>query len=616
MKKINTTKMNNDRPMRWTLNSAVSITLIFNQFITDPFNSPKFWLLMLCASLIFGYSLNKKLDLEIGDKNFYKIIKTLILAYLISSFISSIKSYNPQVSFLGENFRRNGLLTFISFTVFFIVTIKYINFKNLDIVLKRAIVVGTITALYSLMQITKKDFVKWSDPNAVITTLGNSNFAGAAMAIFAIICFGHLFIKSLSIYYRVFTSAIFLLLSYSILKTNARQAIYIIIVGIFIIALVKLFEVNKKLGRFILFSSIPISLLSILGMLQIGPLQNYLYKGTITIRGYYWRAGIEMFKANPLFGVGLDNYGAFFKQYREASYPLKYGFGITSTNAHNIFIQNFATGGIFVGSIYLLLQVLVLYKALLLIKNSRSDNRIKVTIIFAAWAAFQSQSLISIDNIGLSIWGWLFGGVILGLSFKTKAIVNSSNHQSNKSLNINWRIVTPSTVLVLSTILLIIPLYSGERYTLLTNTYNAPKNSDPKVKELFKLYSDKALDAKFINNDYRNIVITALFQMGYTNEALNQLLMINRSDPRNLDTLVLLATSYEQLSNYTDAIKYRKEIVKYDPWNAQNYLGLAQLYKRTNDPQNMMLMVDKILKFAGSDPIAEVAKKEFSQNSN
>ena len=65
-----------------------------------------------------------------------------------------------------------------------------------------------------------------------------------------------------------------------------------------------------------------------------------------------------------------------------------------------------------------------------------------------------------------------------------------------------------------------------------------------------------------------------------------------------------------------EAIKYRKEIAKFDPWNAQNYLGLAQLYKVTNDPQNMLIMVDKILSFASSDPIAEVAKKEFTQNPN
>jgi citrate lyase subunit beta/citryl-CoA lyase len=34
--------------------------------------------------------------------------------------------------------------------------------------------------------------------------------------------------------------------------------------------------------------------ISILGMLQIGPLKDVLYKGSVSIRGYYWRAGLEM----------------------------------------------------------------------------------------------------------------------------------------------------------------------------------------------------------------------------------------------------------------------------------------------------------------------------------
>ncbi|MBJ7507078.1 MAG: hypothetical protein JHC72_06750 [Candidatus Nanopelagicus sp.] len=87
-------------------------------------------------------------------------------------------------------------------------------------------------------------------------------------------------------------------------------------------------------------------------------------------------------------------------------------------------------------------------------------------------------------------------------------------------------------------------------------------------------------------------------------------------DPRNLDTLALLVDTYEKAGDFKLAIFYRSQIAKYDPWNAQNYLGLAQLYKVTNDPQNMSLMVNKILSFAASDPIAEVAKQEFGKISN
>jgi tetratricopeptide (TPR) repeat protein len=190
------------------------------------------------------------------------------------------------------------------------------------------------------------------------------------------------------------------------------------------------------------------------------------------------------------------------------------------------------------------------------------------------------------------------------------------DNKSSKSIIVKWNKIIPSASLSLASIMIIIPLYIGEKNTILSRSYNAPNNSDLKVKELFKIYADRALNARFISNDYRNSVVSDLFAMGFSEEALNQLILINKRDPRNLDTLVLLTTAYEQIGNYQEAIKYRKEIARFDPWNAQNYLGLAQLYKVTSDPKNMSLMVDKILSFASSDPIAEVAKKEFTQNLN
>ena len=212
--------------------------------------------------------------------------------------------------------------------------------------------------------------------------------------------------------------------------------------------------------------------------------------------------------------------------------------------------------------------------------------------------------------------GRLLGGTILGLSLNFEPESTPNNNKTNNSIVINWNKILPSVSFFLASIIVIIPLYIGERNTLLANNYAVPKNSDPKVRELFKIYADRALSASFISNDYRNAVVTRMFAMGFDNDAFNQLIIINKTDPRNLDTLILIATYYEQTGNYQEAIKYRKEIAKFDPWNAQNYLGLAQLYKVTNDPQNMSLMVDKILSFASSDPIAEVAKKEFTQNPN
>ena len=99
--------------------------------------------------------------------------------------------------------------------------------------------------------------------------------------------------------------------------------------------------------------------------------------------------------------------------------------------------------------------------------------------------------------------------------------------------------------------------------------------------------------------------------MGFTAEGLNLLNDLHAEDPRNLDTLTLLAYFNQQLGKFSEAIDYRKKIAKLDPWNAENYLAMGRYYKELNDKVNMRITLDKILSFASNDPIAAVAKSEL-----
>ena len=411
---------------------------MFHPRIQDPFNSPKFWVLLLSASWLSSALIMEKINLPADDKRAYKSVYIIVILYIIFLVISSLFSYNKNTSFFGESFRRNGTLTYIAFAVFFLSAAKFVRFENLKLYLNKILLVGTITSTYALIQLLGIDFVDWTSQNLIITTLGNTNFAGASMAIFFILSFGQTFISSFSTFKRILVFCVSSILFLAILPTNARQALMILFFGIFLILLFKAYEFSKKIAYIFGIVGFTASIVAVLGTLQIGPLSDLLYKQSISVRGFYWRAGIEMFKDHPLFGVGVDNYGAFFKQYREAQYPLNYGFSITSSAAHNVFIQNFATGGVFVGTLYLLLQILVFYKGLTLIKNFKDEKRFISVIIFVGWLSFQAQSFVSIDNIGISIWGWILGGTIIGLSF-TSLVFISLLFFTRETVSIAWR---------------------------------------------------------------------------------------------------------------------------------------------------------------------------------
>jgi O-antigen ligase len=599
----------------WILNSAILLTATFVPTIADPFNSPKFWVLLVSTSIILGPILGVKNLFSPTEKRIYLITKSLLAAFLVSAVLSGFFAYNKQIAFLGENFRRNGILTIICYLVFFLGAIKLISFINVDKLFSRITFAGLITGFYSLLQITNNDFVNWSDQSAVISTLGNSNFAGSAMAVIAVVCLGQTFAKFNSRLNRLYNLLILASLLFAIQYTNARQAIFVFVIGSFIILTYQALKRSKKLALMLLTIFSFLSLIVALGIFQIGPLQEAVYKSSISIRGFYWRAAIEMFKNYPLLGVGIDNYGSFFKQYRETQYSLNYGFGITSTNAHNVYLQYFATGGLFVGISYVLLQLLIVNRAWVLFKNSNGNSRDRSIILVASWVAFQAQSLISIDNLGLSVWGWIIGGAIIGMSLNSASEGVVDKSRSTKSIELKWKTLTLSSILFLSALFLVRDLFIGERYTLLAKGYAVPNTTDQTLQSLFKTYASKALSTRFIDTDYKNSLLLGLWEMGYQDESLKALEQINKSDPRNLDHLHLLAMSYEQTGKYESSIEYRKKIATLDPWNAQNYLALGVVYKYMGDYTNMSIMLDKILSFASNDPIAATALFELTKPS-
>ena len=346
-------------------------------------------------------------------------------------------------------------------------------------------------------------------------------------------------------------------------------------------------------------------------MLQIGPLQELLYKRSVSVRGYYWRAGIEMFQQNPLMGVGMDRYGAYFNEYREVGYPLAYGFDITSSNAHNTFIQFFATGGFFLGITYLVLNGFILWRGITGVRKFTGNNRVLITGLLSAWVAFHSQSLISIDNIGVSIWGWVLGGSIIGLSTSNRESSAEDQKQFHRKKNdINLKRVFTSSSFTVLILILVSLLYRGE-----VNTFKASVRFDAQNQVSRESFRQLQIDA--INtplNDPNNSLnrAIALVQSGFVDEGIEAAIKIHERDPRNLAALEALALLTGDLNKKSEALTYRLKIAELDPWDAVNYLAIGKIYKEQGNLVESAAMLSKILSFASADPIAARAKVELS----
>ena len=173
------------------------------------------------------------------------------------------------------------------------------------------------------------------------------------------------------------------------------------------------------------------TVLIIAGSLQSGPLSNLIYRSSITQRGDYWHAGFRMVSQNPIFGVGLDSYGDWYRFFRSPEAADRFRGSVVSNSAHNVFIDIAATAGISALIGYLLLITFAFRASW---KYILANNELDPFFIgvFAAWIGYLAQSIISINNIGLGIWGWVLPGVLISWSRTNARIEPNSKNLKEK----------------------------------------------------------------------------------------------------------------------------------------------------------------------------------------
>jgi tetratricopeptide (TPR) repeat protein len=133
--------------------------------------------------------------------------------------------------------------------------------------------------------------------------------------------------------------------------------------------------------------------------------------------------------------------------------------------------------------------------------------------------------------------------------------------------------------------------------------------SSPQNKQPVLDYVNKVNNNLFSDPFYKYRTAYFLLDMGYTDEAYSTVLSSHKYDPRNPDYLQGLANFEESKQNIQNAISIRNKISNTDPWNADNYLKLLVLYKKSGDLVNANAMKNKILNFAPNTDIAKTASE-------
>jgi hypothetical protein len=391
------------------------ITLgIWTQGIYEPVNLPK--MLLLCG---FSFA-------AVGVLGITGIIKFFVELKILALFLLSFVGFGLIVLFVNSSVfsrslygtygRNTGFLTYFCLALFFLACTQISNptfTKNLVTVL---LVTGTINCIYGLIQLSGNEFMPWgSQKGTMMGTFGNANFASAFLGIYSTAIFTLVLYKIYSSLIRVLLMIAFFVTVGLISWSNSIQGLVVTIAGCSISLLFWMLKKNAK-PRYVYtytVSLITLAFLGTAGILGNGPLNNLLYSQNIAYRMEYWKAAFHTGANNLLLGVGWDSFGDYYRRFRSTEALVSPGVDVTTDAAHNVFLDVFASGGIILLLCYLGITLIVLVSAARKFRLGEYRDPIYVTI-FVAWIGYQLQSLISINQIGLAIWGWALSGALLG----------------------------------------------------------------------------------------------------------------------------------------------------------------------------------------------------------
>ena len=387
----------------------------------DPINPIKMLVVVpvgfMCLSLILANRKSVSWDR-------YKVVLGLSATFIFwQLLVVLISGGETNQQLFGSYGRNTGFITYLAFSLVFIGSVLASNSELHKRFVIAPFVVGTLSLIYGAIQAGGADPISWVNPySPVFGFLGNPNFQSSLLGVLGAVAFAQLFVKGLKIQYKGLIGIYFLATLFIIKETASQQGFLVLALGIGVVTGIYCVQRSRSLG-------ISYGLLSVLGFFVVlfgtlnkGPLASLLYKDSVTYRGDYWQAGWKMTVDHPLFGVGMDSYGDWYRRSRTLAATLRRGPETTSNAAHNVFLDISSYGGFPLLVIYVALMALVVISAIKVLKRSKDFNPVFAGFV-GGWVAFQAQSIISINQIGLAIWGWVLSGLIIGYEINTRNVV-------------------------------------------------------------------------------------------------------------------------------------------------------------------------------------------------
>jgi O-antigen ligase len=590
----------------FVLLGGVVTTLTIWTKLEDPINLPKMFVLVLLTSIVLGLSIPALLSAHRLTGGSKRIALGLVGLFIVGLSISTLATDVKYTAIFGEYHRNNGALSYLAFAILMGVAALVFNSTSSVRYLKFYGLTGLVLTAYGFLQATGNDPVGWKiDYNPFLTTLGNPNFTSGFLGISAVVLL-LLALEANDRKIQIACVACLLADLYILKRSGSIQGLFGFLIGAAIIILVKLWLINKKYGKI----GIVITLLAgtpvALAVLNIGPLASRLYQGTLKNRLDYWSASINMFKDHPIFGVGIDRFGEYYRQYAVQNQVVQ---GQITDNAHSVYLQILATGGLITFVPYLALLIFITSLGFKGLIKSVGPTKLRIGGIFGVWLGTAAVNIVAIDNLGVAAWFWITGGVLIAISSPILLLGNVSNEAmsesgqkprsgknikniNSKNFNLENQFPMASVLasgLVLITLIILLPIL-GKSQDIRELKGNFRKlDSIAYLAELNKQIQEN-------QSNSQNLILLADLALGQGEIELSYLIndRIRELDSRSFYGHYLPAIAYEATSKPAKATVFREKLVELDPWNTSNMLQLIKDYMAVGNKNEAARVIEII----------------------
>ena len=599
---------------RYALLALPATVLLIIPSFDDPINIPKVLALVVFAftSAVLYLALRKSTPKKVetrASRIYLALYLLLAIAMLITGFLGS---QNYIRVLFGTTGRNNGLIYYLSALVIVLVILRLIiGVRDIEYVYRILIWTSLPFAVYSAMQYLNLDPVSWNNPySKVIGTLGNPNFSASALAIFSVFWL-YLFSRSSSKNLALKTSLLIasLVMAFLSWSTESLQGLVVIGLGF---ALVGYIQIRKRISN----SAIPVLffgvtalglVISFASFLGFGPLGNLLEQYTLKLRGWYALIGLRAMIDSPWTGVGVDSYVHAFRSSRGDEFVSQYGPTLANNNAHSTPAQIGATFGVIVFLLYCLIHLLVLYRALQII-NSRSENQNHLKGIAIIWILVFSQSLLSIEIIGLGVMNWVLGALILSsqsaYGLQDLGVKEKLGKKEKTKSYPAWIGAFTIAALLVGSIPLLLVSREDNAYQIVSRILVTDEVSKDEVRRNFSNLSQYTL----YSADKVDRIIQNLYQADMSVEVENIVTKLYEVSPNDAYAGDLFAIHSRNKGQIEEEIEIREKLRIQDPWNYFLELALARAYERAGRDSDLEKSVAIIKRLAPESSEYEQAK--------